>query len=170
MNFEFPPKGFKRTFFYFGCILLLTMMKPSTSGLFRTEESFEQRETICGVLDDYYHDREKPNIARGSSSWHLVLSVGKVRHDFKMNSFYHEHYLGGIKESVGVNACVEFIPGFFDADGMFITNLIILGEEYFEKNEVKERYFSPVSSFVIIIMIFSVIVIMSTATNLFKGK
>ncbi len=146
------------------------MMKPSTSGLFRTEERFEQRETICGVLDDYYHDRERAKIARGSSSWHLVLSVDKVKHDFKINSFYDDYYLEGIKESVGMSTCVEFIPGLFDAGGMFITNVIVLGEKYFNENEVKERYLSPISYSVIVTMVISVVVIISTNIKLFKDK
>ncbi|MDO6685893.1 MULTISPECIES: hypothetical protein [unclassified Agarivorans] len=167
MHFGFPPKGFKRTAFYFGIILLVTLMGPSTSGLFRTEESLQQRETVCGILKDYYHDREKQSIARGSSSWHLILSVNKVRHDFKINSVIDRH-LSNFKANVGANACVEFIPGIFDTNGMFITNVILRSEKYLNEEEVKKIYLAPISFIVILSMCFSVTLIFVTTIRPFK--
>ncbi|MEY8241103.1 MAG: hypothetical protein RPT25_12225 [Cycloclasticus sp.] len=108
--------------------------------IMRDEESFYNRKEYCGVISDYYHDRDRKG-SKGHATWRLVVENQDSRKMYAVGFGYIQNNIEFDQFRVGAKICVEVIPTITEFDYAFVSQIEISGINFLDSEGVRKQFF-----------------------------
>jgi hypothetical protein len=174
MNILIAMRNFGYVFFF------MSMSSLMDHNVFRDEGRFLDREKFCGVVKNFFDERNITKGAAGSTGRRAVgyykLDVAYTDTDdskkfirLDITPSYINEPLRNQKNVIGRNVCVESISLWKFLLGDFIANIEIDGVNILDSEEVKQHYFREPMQLLYWIAIISIFIIFISRFKLKKG-
>jgi hypothetical protein len=149
MNYviRYPRKRGKRQLFHVIVVVFFVFFAGCIESISRKASDLESPEIYCGVLKDYYFDKNK---IRGFATWRAVIkkdNAGLNRRIFLVGDSYILNSNALSANDIGSEACVEFLENILPAKHPFISQISINGNKRLSSDVVKDNYLRPLSVF-----------------------